>query len=115
MSISHSATRLDSGRRAARRAGSLRMNRRTLSHVLGALLLVGLAENWRLALWTFRIRELLGILVGLTWWVLTIASLVGLFRVRRWGAYSFLVLAPFSTIMLGTPLFPGMHLVGLRG
>jgi hypothetical protein len=26
-----------------------------------------------------------------------------------------LVLAPFSTVMLATPLFPGMHLLGLKG
>ncbi len=91
------------------------MNRRSISRVLGLLLLMGLIANWRLALLVFRIRNPLGLLVGVTWLALVIATLVGLSRVQRWGAYSLLVLAPFSTVMLATPLFPGMHLVGLGG
>jgi hypothetical protein len=91
------------------------MNRRSISRVLAILLLVGLAANWRLALSVFRIRDPLGLLVGVMWLGLTVATVVGLSRVRRWGAYTLLVLAPFSTVMLATPLLPGMHLVGLRG
>jgi hypothetical protein len=91
------------------------MNRPNISRLLGALIFVGLVANWRLAPWTFRVQDPIGGLVGLTWLGLAIVSVVGLLRVRRWGAYCLLVLAPFSTIMLATPLFPGMHLVGLRG
>jgi len=91
------------------------MNRRTISRVLAIVLFVGLAANWRLVLWVFRIRDPLGFLVGVTWLGLVVATLVGLSRVRRWGAYTLLVLAPFSTVMLATPLLPGMHVVGLRG
>ncbi len=91
------------------------MNRRSISWVLAALLLLGLIENWRIVLWVFRVREPLGLLVGLTWLALVVSSVVGLFRVRKWGAYSLLVLAVFSTGMLSTSLFPGMHVAGLGG
>ena len=91
------------------------MNRRTVSRVIAVLLLIGLVANWRLALWVFGVREPLGLLVGVTWLALVIATVVGLSMGRRWGAYSLLALAPFSTVMLSAPLFPGMHLVGLKG
>ena len=91
------------------------MDRRGISRVLAALLLVGLAFNWRLVLWVFRIREPIGLVVGLTWLALVVVTIIGLARGRRWGAVCLLVLAPFSTVMLSTPLLPGMHAVGLRG
>jgi len=91
------------------------MNRRTISRVLAALLILGLAFNWRLVLWVVRIREPVGLLVGVIWMVLVLATIAGLAQGRRWGAGCLLVLAPFSTIMLSTPLLPGMHAVGLKG
>jgi hypothetical protein len=91
------------------------MNRRTISRVLAALLVIGLAFNWSLVVWVFRIREPIGLLVGVTWLVLVVGTIVGLARGRRWGAGCLLVLAPFSTMMLATPLLPGMHAVGLKG
>jgi len=91
------------------------MNRRTISRVLAALLLIGLAFNWRLVLWVFGIREPIALLVGVVWLALVVATIVGLARGRRWGAACLLVLAPFSTVMLATPLLPGMHAVGLKG
>jgi hypothetical protein len=83
--------------------------------VLAGLLLIGLIANWQIVFWVFRIRELLGLLVGVTWLTLVIAAVVGLARIRRSGVYSLLVLAPFSTVMLSVPLLPGMRLVGLDG
>ena len=83
--------------------------------MLAALLFIGLLVNWRLVVWVLRVRDVWGIVVGVTWLALTLASVVGLARARRWGAYSLLVLAPFSTAMLATPLLPGVDLVGLRG
>lgn len=94
---------------------SLHNSRRQISRVLAILLLMGLVANWRQVLWVFRIRDTLGLLVGATWLALVIATVVGLSMVRSWGAYSLFVLAVFSTIMLSTPLFPGMHALGLRG
>jgi hypothetical protein len=91
------------------------MKLRILSRILAALLLVGLLFNWRLVAWVFRVRDVLGIVVGVTWLVLTLAGVIGLARARRWGAYSLLVLAPLSTVMLATPLLPGIDLVGGRG
>jgi|SRR5213592_2339401 len=91
------------------------MKRRSIGRLLAALLLVGFLENWRIPLWALRVRDPVGLLVGVTWLALLAASVVGLWSVRRWGAYSLLVLAPFSTVMLATPLLPAMHLVGLKG
>jgi hypothetical protein len=91
------------------------MTKRSISRVLAALLLAGLLENWRLVAWVAGARDLLLLLVGVTWLALVVVSVVGLLRARRWGAYMVLVLAPFSTVMLATPLFPGMHLLGLKG
>jgi hypothetical protein len=91
------------------------MNRRTISRVLAALLLIGLAFNWRVVLWVFRIRDPIGLAVGVMWLVLVVSTILGLSRGRRWGAGCLLVLAPFSTVMLSTPLLPGMHAVGLKG
>jgi hypothetical protein len=91
------------------------MNSRRISQLLAALLLIGLIANWRLVVWAFSIREPIGLFVGITWLALVIAALVGLSTVRRWGAYTLLVLAVFSTIALSTPLFPGMHPLGLKG
>ena len=88
---------------------------RSISRLLAFLLLLGLAANWRQVLWVFGIRDPLGLTVGVTWLALVIASVVGLSMIRRFGAYSLIVLAVFSTLMLSIPLFPGMHAVGLRG
>jgi hypothetical protein len=90
------------------------MNRPNSSRLLAAVLVAGCIENWRLLGWIFRIRGI-GLLVGAAWLGLVIASVFGLVRARRWGAYILFVLAPYSTIMIGTPLFPGMHLFGFKG
>jgi hypothetical protein len=91
------------------------MNRRSIAQVLAVLLFIGLLENWRTVLWVFRIRDSLGLLVGVTWLALVLGSVIGLFRAKQWGVFSLLVLVPFATVMLGIPVFPGMHLIGLRG
>lgn len=91
------------------------MTRRAVSWLLAALLLVGLVVNWRLALWVFRVRDPLGLAVGLSWLALILVSTIGLIQVRRWGAYALIILAPLSTVMLAAPLWPGMHVVGLTG
>jgi hypothetical protein len=91
------------------------LNRLSVSRILAALLLAGLVENWQLVAWLTGVRDWLSFLVGLTWLGLLIGSVIGLVRVRRWGIYLVFVLAPFSTIMLSTPLLPGMRLFGLRG
>ena len=91
------------------------MTRRAISWVLAALLLLGLAVNWRLALWVLGVRDPLGLVVGVSWLALLLTSVIGLSRVRRWGAYTLIVLAPLSTVMLAAPLLPGMHVVGLKG
>jgi len=91
------------------------MSKLSISRALAALLLAGLLENWRLVVWVATVRDLLSVLVGVTWLGLVIASLIGLFRARRWGAYMVVVLALFSTVMLAIPLFPAMHLLGLKG
>jgi hypothetical protein len=87
----------------------------SLTRALGVLLLAGLLENWRLVAWVIRVRGLVPLLVGVTWLGLSAAGVIGLLKARPWGAYTVLVLAPFSTIMLSTPLLPGMHLLGLKG
>ena len=91
------------------------MTRRAVGWALAALLLLGLAVNWRLVLWVFRVRDPLGLAVGLLWLALIIISVIGLSQARRWGAYTLIVLAPLSTVMLAAPLLPGMNVVGLRG
>ena len=91
------------------------MNRRRISLALAVLLLMGLVANWRLVFWVFRIGDPLGLLIGITWLLLVLATVVGLASSRRWGAFGLLLLAPFSTVLLASPLFPGMQLVGLRG
>src|SRR5207249_2224430 len=83
--------------------------------LLAVLLLIGLLDNWRIPIWALRVQDPVGLLVGVTWLALLVASVVGLWRVQRRGAYSLLVLAPFSTVLLATPLLPAMHLVGLKG
>ena len=91
------------------------MSKGSISRVLAVLVSAGLLENWQLAAWVTSVRGLVPVLVGVTWLGLALASVIGLAMPRRWGAYTVLVLAPFSTVMLGAPLFPGMHLLGLKG
>lgn len=93
----------------------VKMNRRQISQILAVLLLIGLAGNWRLAIWIVRTPEPPGLAVGVMWFGLVITTVIGLWRVHRWGAYTLIVLALFSTVALSTPLLPGMHLVGLSG
>jgi hypothetical protein len=91
------------------------MHRRSFSQGLAALLLIGLAANWRVVLWIVSVRLSTGLVLGAIWLALVIATVVGLGRVRRWGAYTLIVLAGFSTVAFSTPLFPGMHMVGFKG
>ena len=91
------------------------MNRLRIGQILAVLLLIGLAANWRLALWVFRVQDRLGLVIGAAWLVLVILTVAGLASGLRWAAFTLFVLAVFSTAALSIPLFPGMHIVGLRG
>jgi hypothetical protein len=91
------------------------VNNRNIGRILAVLLLGGVLENWCLVPWVSGARDLASLLIGVTWLGLTLAGVIGLVMTRRWGAYCVLLLAPFSTVLLATPLFPGMHLLGLRG
>jgi hypothetical protein len=90
------------------------LHRLSIGRILAALLLAGFIENWRLIVWVFRVRDI-GSVVGAAWLGLVVASIMGLILGRRWGAKILFVLAPYSTVMLATPLLPGMDFFGFRG
>ena len=91
------------------------MSGRKVALIVATLLIASLAENWRLFGLLIRASEPVLFLVCATWSALFLGSIVGLLQRQRWGAVLLVVLAPFSTLFLATPLLPGMHLVGLKG
>jgi hypothetical protein len=86
---------------------------RRLSQILAVLLLGSLAENWRLVAVVLYPRDATAFVLGGVWLGLVVGSGVGLLKQQRWGAYLLLLLAPYGTVMLATPLVPGVGLLGL--
>jgi hypothetical protein len=92
------------------------MNPRRLAQVAALVLLGALIANWQLVGIMLHASEVILFLVCAGWLGLLLASTGGLVRGKRWGAYALLALVPYSTMLLGTPLIPGIdHLGGLRG
>jgi hypothetical protein len=92
------------------------MDVRRLGQVVAIVLVGVLIENWRLVTMVLYPRDAVVFLIGGTWLALLVASGAGLVQGKRWGAYTLMVLAPYSAALLATPLIPGIsQLLGIRG